>query len=63
MDAIEQNDSEWARRTPPEEKLATALKMMRLGIRLKRSALVAEHPNATEAEVDALLQAWLDADG
>ncbi|MBX3187247.1 MAG: hypothetical protein KF819_09535 [Labilithrix sp.] len=63
MDAIERNDLEWARQTPPAEKLATALKMMRLGIGLKRSALAAAHPNATEGEIDALLQAWLDADG
>ncbi len=63
MDAIERDELEWARRTPPAEKLATALKMMRLGIRFKRGALAAEHPGATEAEIDALLQAWLDADG
>ena len=60
---IRQDDVAWVKQTPPAEKLAVALKMMRLGIRLKRSALVASHPGADEAEVDSMLQAWLDTDG
>lgn len=63
MDAIERDDLRWSLETPPGEKIAVALKMMRTGIRLKRSALAAEHPGASEAEVDALLQAWLESDG
>ena len=63
VDPIRQDDVEWVKRTPPAEKLGAALKMMRFGIRLKRSALVASHPGAEEAEVDAMLQAWLDTDG
>lgn len=63
VDPIRQDDVEWAKQTPPAEKLSAALKMMRFGIRLKRSALVASHPGAEEAEVDAMLQAWLDTDG
>lgn len=63
MDPIRQDDVAWVKQTPPAEKLAAALKMMRLGIRLKRSALVASHPGAAESEIDAMLQAWLDTDG
>jgi Rv0078B-related antitoxin len=63
VDAIRQDDIDWARKTPPGEKVAEALKMMRFGIRLKRSALAASHPDASEAEIDAMLQAWLEADG
>lgn len=63
MDPIRQDDVAWVKQTPPAEKLSAALKMMRFGIRLKRSALVASHPEAEEAEVDAMLQAWLETDG
>lgn len=37
--------------------------MMRLGVALKRAALEAQHADATAAEIDAMLQAWLEADG
>ena len=63
VDPIRQDDVAWVKQTPPEAKLAAALKMMRFGIRLKRSGLVASHPAAEEAEIDAMLQAWLDHDG
>jgi hypothetical protein len=62
MDALEQNDIEVSRRTPPAEKLAQALELMAAGIRLKRAALRTAHPNASEAEIDAAMERWLTAD-
>jgi hypothetical protein len=34
--------------------------MMKLGIRLKRASLRTRNPAASDAEIDAMLQAWLD---
>lgn len=63
MDAIRRDDIEWARRTAPGEKLIQAFEMMRFGIEMKKSALRAKHPHATEPELEQLLRAWLEADG
>jgi hypothetical protein len=46
----------------PAAKLAQALEMMRVGIRLKRSALRRQYPNADETEIDRRLVAWLSRD-
>jgi hypothetical protein len=62
VDAIRRHDID-ARQTAPGEKLAEALKMMRFGIRLKRSAFVASHPSADEAESEAMLEAWVETNG
>ena len=54
-------DLDEARSTPPGVKLAQALELMEMGIRLKRAALRERHPEEDEAGIDALLDAWLEA--
>ena len=63
VDALEADDREQALRTPPARKLEQALDMMKAGIRLKRSALRRNFPDASEAEVDQRLADWLVQDG
>lgn len=62
MDALEASDIEIARRTPPERKLAQALELMGVGLRLQRERLRREQPSADEAEIEKLYLAWLLAD-
>lgn len=62
MDPLRQDDLERARQTPPVAKLRQALEAMAMGIRLKRASL-RHRPKATEAELDAMLRAWLERDG
>lgn len=62
MDPLRRDDVERARETPPGEKLSQALEMMAAGIRLKRAALEARHPGATDDEIDLLVRAWLEND-
>lgn len=63
LDPLTQSDIELARRLSPAEKLAQALELMSVGIRLKRAALQAKAPNASESEIDAWLEQWLQSDG
>jgi hypothetical protein len=46
----------------PEERARQTLDLMRAGYRLKRAALRARRPQASEAEIEALFQRWLDGD-
>lgn len=45
-----------------EMRLLQALAMMESGIRLKRMSLREQHPGASEAELDELLDRWLARD-
>ena len=63
MDALLAHDVEHARQLAPAEKLQQALDVMRAGIRLKRSTLRRQFPEADEAEVDYRLAEWLRRDG
>jgi hypothetical protein len=63
MDALQVHDREQALRLSPAEKLVQALEVMRAGIRLKRSTLHRQFPEADEAELDRRLAEWLRADG
>lgn len=60
MDALEQDDVARSRATPPEVKLAQALELMATGMRLARSRLEREHPDASSEEIDRLFFAWLE---
>ncbi|MBZ0119055.1 MAG: hypothetical protein K8H88_18815 [Sandaracinaceae bacterium] len=62
MDPLREDDVRQMRETPPEEKARQALEMMQTGIRLKRAALRARHPLASDGEIEAMLQAWLDTE-
>jgi hypothetical protein len=62
MDALERDDLEVARGTSPGERGRQLLDVFRAGVRLKRAALRVRHPAAGEAEIDALLAAWLEGD-
>ena len=62
MDALEAYDRQLAHELTPSAKLAQALDMMRTGIRLKRSALRRQYPEAEEADIDRRLAAWLSHD-
>jgi hypothetical protein len=63
MDALLAHDRELARQADPAEKLRQALDVMRAGIRLKRSTLRRQFPDANETEVDRCLAEWLGGDG
>lgn len=63
MDALEAHDREQAVRLDPAEKLMQALEVMRTGIRLKRSTLHRQFPEADEGEIDRRLTEWLRSDG
>jgi hypothetical protein len=63
VDPLLQDDIEVSQRTDPSEKLAQALEMMATGVRIKRAALRAAEPGASENEIDAMLERWLTADG
>jgi hypothetical protein len=62
MDALRRDDVERARRTPAAVRARQALAAMRTGIALRRQALRARHPGASEREIDALLRRWLARD-
>ena len=62
MDALFAHDREHARQLDPAEKLQQALEVMRAGIRLKRSTLRRQFPEADETEVDHRLAKWLRGD-
>ena len=59
MDALRKDDIERARSTPPGEKAHQALELMAMGIAMQRQKLRVRDPNASEAEIDARLQAWM----
>jgi Rv0078B-related antitoxin len=63
MDRLLQDDIERSQTTDPAEKLVQALEMMATGIGLKRAALRAAQPSASERDIDAQLERWLTADG
>ena len=47
------------RTASPEEKARQAFGLFRSGLRLKRAALRVRHPEATGAEIDEMVCAWL----
>jgi len=62
VDALRKSSIELERTRTAAERLAEALELMDWGIRVKRSQLVAAHPGASAAEIDALLARWLRRD-
>jgi Rv0078B-related antitoxin len=62
MDALELDDLELARRTSPEERARQLLALIRVGFRVKRSALRARHPTESEQEIEARFRRWLGGD-
>jgi len=59
VDELRSDDLDRARRMSPAEKLVLAFDLMEAGIALHRGGLQARNPQATEAEIDALLREWL----
>ena len=47
---------------PPGQRLAEALDLMDWGIRMRRQKLARDNPGRTDAEIDAMLEAWLARD-
>ena len=62
MDPLRRDDIEAMRTTPPEEKARQAFALFRSGLRLKRAGLRVRHPEATSAEIDEMVRAWLASD-
>ena len=62
MDALERDDIDRSRRTPPGVKLAQAIEMMAAGYRLRRAKLEQEHPDASAEERERMFTDWLRAD-
>lgn len=59
VDPLRRADLEHARQTPPAEKLREALEMMDYGLSLKRASLGRAHPEATDEELNQLLEEWI----
>jgi len=62
MDALERDDLEVARRTSPEERARQLMAVIRVGFRVKRSALRARYPSESEEEIEARFRRWLGRD-
>jgi len=63
MDALVAHDREHAGQPEQAEKLQQAFSVVRTGIRVKRSALRRQFPEADETEVDRRLDEWVSGDG
>ena len=59
MDALQRHDIETARATDPGVKIAQALELMSMGLRMKRAALAREFPDASDEEIEEKFVAWL----
>ena len=62
VDPLHRDDIDQARRTAPSERARQALEMMRVGFRLKRSALRARFPDDTEEQIETRFRRWLESD-
>jgi hypothetical protein len=62
VDPLTRDDIERMRATPPEVKARQAFDAMRTGINLERASLRVRHPDASEADIEAMLRAWLEAE-
>lgn len=61
-DALARHDMELHQRTTPEEKLAQALELTRVGIRLQRTKLAHRYPSETDEQIEKRLLDWLQVD-
>jgi len=62
VDPLRRDDVEVMRRTPPEEKARQVLDLFETALLLKRAALRARRPDASDAELEAAIRAWLARD-
>ena len=62
MDDLRRDDIAQARAASPAQKLRQALDAMRMGLAMQRSKLRRLRPEATDAELEQLYQAWLFRD-
>ena len=62
LDPLTQSDIDLSRNLSPAEKLAQALELMQVGIRLKRAALRAKFLHASSEEIEARVEQWLLSD-
>lgn len=62
-DPLIEDDLRANRGTPPAKKLAQALEMMDMGIRLKRAALQHTQKQATKEQLDEMVNTWLCSEG
>jgi hypothetical protein len=49
--------------SPPARRLRLAFELHEAGVALKRQTLRRQHPEAAEAEIDAILARWLRREG
>jgi hypothetical protein len=59
VDPLRKEAIERVLRTPMQERVRQTFEAARLGIRLRRAALRAQNPQATEQEIDSALREWL----
>lgn len=59
MDPLRRDDIERMRRMLPTERMRAVLAAVNAGVGLRRAAIRAMRPHATEAEIDAALREWL----
>jgi hypothetical protein len=62
LDPLTRSDIDLSRNMSPAEKLAQALELMQVGIRLKRAALQEKFLHASSDEIEARLEQWLLSD-
>lgn len=46
-------------RLSPEERLRAVFDVVNAGVRIRQSALRAQHPDATDQEIQSMLREWL----
>lgn len=60
MDPLRREDIERGRARTLQESAKLAFEAFRTGVWLERAALRARHPEATEQELDDMIQRWLE---
>ena len=59
VDALRADDVRRARERSPAVGLMEAIELMEVGFELQRARLRRAHPEATAAEIEAMLRRWL----
>jgi hypothetical protein len=59
VDPRQKEDVERMNRLSPEERLRAVFDVVNAGVRIRQSALRAQHPDATDQEIQSMLREWL----
>jgi hypothetical protein len=62
MDALLKSTIALEAERTPGQRLSEALEMMDWGVRMHRRRLMADHPGASQEQIEAMLSAWRCSD-